>query len=251
MPSAITADGLATCLDTSLLFAAALEGLGLNPVVLLFDGHATAGVWLTRRSLAAAIEPDAMELRKAIRSGELLVFETTTVTQRPAATLEMARASAEARLAETKAHEFVAAIDIARSRSGGITPLASHSARDPVDGAAEGGVMPPPLPPLPGEGVQPREEVEVKPTTAAARIDRWQKKLLDLTLRNRLLNFVDGKKTILLSPRYLLSGGPPRRGRADPPRSRCRSRIRSAAATRRFTGTRMAASCRRASPPMR
>ena len=35
-----------------------------------------------------------------------------------------------------------------------------------------------------------------KPTTAAGRIDRWQKKLLDLTLRNRLLNFPDSNKTI-------------------------------------------------------
>jgi hypothetical protein len=41
-----------------------------------------------------------------------------------------------------------------------------------------------------------RRRSEEKPTTAAGRIDRWQKKLLDLTLRNRLLNFPDSKKTI-------------------------------------------------------
>ena len=34
------------------------------------------------------------------------------------------------------------------------------------------------------------------PTTPQARIKRWQSKLLDLTLRNRLLNFKDGKQTI-------------------------------------------------------
>lgn len=42
----------------------------------------------------------------------------------------------------------------------------------------------------------PAEIAEVKPTNAASRIDRWQKKLLDLSLRNRLLNFPDSKKTI-------------------------------------------------------
>lgn len=36
----------------------------------------------------------------------------------------------------------------------------------------------------------------MKPTSAAGRIDRWQKKLLDLTLHNKLLNFPDSKKTI-------------------------------------------------------
>lgn len=35
-----------------------------------------------------------------------------------------------------------------------------------------------------------------KPQTAQGRIDRWHRKLLDLTLRNRLLNFKSTKKTI-------------------------------------------------------
>src|SRR5690606_3833568 len=49
-PSTIAEDRLATCLDTTLLFAAAWEAAGLHPVVLLFDGHAAAGVWLTPRT---------------------------------------------------------------------------------------------------------------------------------------------------------------------------------------------------------
>ncbi len=47
-PSTIAEERLATCLDTSLLFAAALEAAGLHPIVLMFDGHAAAGVWLNR-----------------------------------------------------------------------------------------------------------------------------------------------------------------------------------------------------------
>ena len=42
----------------------------------------------------------------------------------------------------------------------------------------------------------PAENVEEKPTTATGRIDRWQRKLLDLTLRNRLLNFTESKKAV-------------------------------------------------------
>lgn len=92
----------------------------------MFDGHAAAGVWLTKRTFGNAIETDQMEVRKALASHELIVFETTGVTHRPAMTLEAAQQALEPRLAEEEAHRFVAAIGVRRARSGGITPLASH-----------------------------------------------------------------------------------------------------------------------------
>ncbi|WP_375450250.1 DUF3320 domain-containing protein [uncultured Devosia sp.] len=195
-PSTIETERLATCLDTSLLFAAALEGAGLYPVILMFNGHAAVGVWLNKRTLSSSIEHDAMEIRKALAARELLVFETTGVTHRPAMPLDAAQRLAERRLDETNAHEFVAAIDVHRARSGGITPLASH---EPLRRAATGDLTPVsalPLPITPPLGTGPAEIVEVKPTTASGRVDRWQRKLLDLTLRNRLLNFAEGRKTI-------------------------------------------------------
>jgi very-short-patch-repair endonuclease len=195
-PATIATDGLATCLDTTLLFAAALEAAGLNPVILMFEGHAAVGVWLTKRTLPNAIETDAMEIRKAMASKELIIFETTGVTHKPPMTLEQAQRVLEVRLDETQASRFVAAIDIHRSRSGGITPLASHEPLrhdTPTDLANDSTLE---LSGIPGAESLPSEWVEVKPTSPAGRIDRWQKKLLDLTLRNRLLNFPDSKKTI-------------------------------------------------------
>jgi hypothetical protein len=44
LPSMIEEQGLATCLDTALLFAAAIELAGLYPVVVFTKGHALAGV---------------------------------------------------------------------------------------------------------------------------------------------------------------------------------------------------------------
>lgn len=196
-PSMIGEERLATCLDTTLLFAAGLEAAGLHPIILMFDGHAAAGVWLAKRTFAHAIETDHMEVRKALASRELIVFETTGVTHRPAMTLEGAQRALDGRLGADEAHAFVAAIDVRRSRSGGIMPLASHEPirRNVVDEETSP-VADLPLPSAPTFGELPVETVEVKPTTAAGRIDRWQKKLLDLTLRNRLLNFPDSKKTI-------------------------------------------------------
>ncbi|MGN6424290.1 MAG: DUF3320 domain-containing protein [Asticcacaulis sp.] len=195
-PSVQIADGLATCLDTTVLLAGALEAAGLNPVLLLFSGHAAVGVWLTKRTLANTVEFDDMDIRKAIASKELLVLETTGVTHRPAMSLGQAMEVLARRLAEVETSGFVAAIDVHRARSGGITPLASHEARmDAVpDNQGEFCEVSLPQPPLAGD--LPAEWAEIKPTTANGRINRWQKKLLDLTLRNRLLNFPDTRKTI-------------------------------------------------------
>jgi len=198
-PLVVAEQRLATCLDLTLLVAAALEAAGLFPVILLFDGHAAVGVWLNQRTLSNAIETDPMEIRKALALRELMAFETTGVTQRPAMTLEAARRLIERRLEADQSAGFVAAIDIRRSRSGGITPLASHIAlkRAPEESDVEVGTAAPlPLPAAPSFEAMPTALAEEKPTTAAGRIDRWQKKLVDLTLRNRLLNFAETAKTI-------------------------------------------------------
>ncbi|WP_211870281.1 DUF3320 domain-containing protein [Neoroseomonas terrae] len=201
-PTVIAEDGLATCLDTTLLFSAALEAAGLHPVILMFDGHAAVGVWLAQKTLPGMIETDPMEVRKALASRELIAFETTGVTHRPAMTMETAECLLAPRLSEEQAGSFRAAIDVRRARSGGITPLASHEPSrrglTQAEGATVGDVTAEdlPLPAEPSFADLPAEVVEVKPVTASGRLDRWQKKLLDLTLRNRQLNFPDSAKTI-------------------------------------------------------
>lgn len=196
-PTDILEQRLGTCLDLTLLLAAALEACGLNPIILLFNGHAAVGVWLSKRTLVNAIEPDLMEIRKALALRELIVFETTGLAQRPPMVLDHARKLIESRLDESRHNEFIAAIDVRRSRSGGITPLASHATFNRTTETEEGAQPEAlPLPAAPAFDVLPADIAEEKPTSAAGRIDRWQKKLLDLTLRNRLLHFPESQKTI-------------------------------------------------------
>ncbi|MFG1344604.1 DUF3320 domain-containing protein [Xanthobacter autotrophicus DSM 431] len=197
-PSTIAATGLATCLDSTLLFAAAFEAAGLHPVLLLFEGHAAAGVWLRKRTLPEAVVGDVMEVRKALAAGELMVFETTAVTRRPVLRVEQAHGALLPRLEEGREHAFRAAIDVRRLREAGIAPLAAHEAlaATSVGEAPAGDGLDLPLPPLGREDAVEPAPMEPKPTTPEGRIERWQKKLLDLTLRNRLLNFKDSKKTV-------------------------------------------------------
>ena len=103
----------------------------------------------------------------------------------------------EDQLHENSAKRFVAAIDVSRCRSGGIAPLASHNRKTEADISSQDDLIDLPLPQHP-DFPMPADFTEEKPTTATGRIARWQSKLLDLSLRNRLLNFADNKRTVSL-----------------------------------------------------
>ena len=195
-PGRIEREGLATCLDTSLLVAAALEAIGLNPAVVFTRGHAFAGVWLTDRNFPSVAEPDITELRKAIAAREFAAFETTLLTTRPPTGFAHAVGDVRRRLSEDAEAEFETAIDIARARSAGVRPLASHTTPDGTGNTDEDNAEPPAMPPMPDFGLLPGELVDETPKTAEGRIERWQRKLLDLSLRNRLLNFRDTAQSV-------------------------------------------------------
>ena len=191
----VLSDGLATCLDTALLFASGLEAMGLNSVLVMNEGHCYTGVWLVGKTFKQLVESDCSEPRKAIAAKELIVFETTMVTHQPPGQFTDAVATAIRALSEEKEHEFVAVIDVARARMSQIRPLASHESRNnEVSKEPEAGPLP--LPASPGYDIAPAKEIAERPQTPLSRIERWQRKLLDLSLRNRLLNFRPTKQTV-------------------------------------------------------
>ena len=194
-PERIRREGLATCLDCSLLLAAAWEQAGLHPVILFSHGHAWTGVWIAKRDFGHVTEPDVVTVRKATQAKEFIPVETTLLTQRPTAGFEQAVQAGRAHLSEDREHEFLMAVDIARARSARIRPLASHVVAE--EGEAEHvEVAPAKLPDPIDFGLLPSEVIEQVPDTPKGRIERWQAKLLDLSLRNRLLNFKPSKQTV-------------------------------------------------------
>ncbi|MBU2957820.1 DUF3320 domain-containing protein [Paracoccus sp. C2R09] len=194
-PARIRSEGLATCLDSAVLLASCFEAAGLNPVILFAEGHAWAGFWLTDADFGCIAEPDVMTVRKAVDARELVMLETTHLTRRPAIAFEEAAAAGRDLVAERNEHGFLQALDIRRARAARIRPMASH--RPPEDTDPDAPVAPAALPrPLP-PGMMPASPIaDDTPRNAADRIARWQRKLLDLSLRNRLLNFRDTRQTL-------------------------------------------------------
>jgi len=190
-PDRVFSGGVATCMDLAMLVAACLEQAGLNPVVLIKKGHAWAGCWLINTTFATPTFDDGQGVRKRIASGELIAFETTALTSTPIPSLQRACEIGMDHLREED--EFIFALDVKRSRIEQIRPLPSRtdvpSANDTSDvqGRAHGIESPPALPPLDGEAFLLDEDE--RPETPEGRLARWKSKLLDLTLRNRLINF--------------------------------------------------------------
>ncbi|WP_339948029.1 DUF3320 domain-containing protein [uncultured Albimonas sp.] len=194
-PGRIRAEGLATCLDSSLLLAAAYEAAGLNPAVLFSQGHAWVGVWLRKRDFGHLTEPDVIAVRKAVQAKDFVPVETTLMTKRPTIGFEHAVDEGRRRLSEDRESEFVMAIDVTRARAARIRPLATEGEAATSD-AQEDVAAPAPLPKPIDFGLLPDELGDEAPDTPLGRIERWQRKLLDLSLRNRLLNFKDTKQSL-------------------------------------------------------
>jgi very-short-patch-repair endonuclease len=186
---------IAACLDTSLLFASCIEAMGLNAVVAVTDGHAFAGAWLINERLPVLTNDDPMDIRKRVDNRDMVLFETTLVTNSEPVTFEQAKVHARTLISEEHENDFVFVIDIAQARARQIKPLSTVEAKRDEGSSIVGAILPmpviPPLPPV-------RAEERVQEETPETRIDTWSRKLLDLTKRNSLLNFSDRAVAIKL-----------------------------------------------------
>jgi len=192
-PGTILEGGVATCLDTALLFAAALEQAGLNALIVITKGHAFAGVWLQPQEFSQLITDEVVSVRKRLDLKELLVFETTLATRVPAPNFSEAVTDAQRQINDD---DFIMALDIHRARMQRIRPLALASTLPAGTGenAVSAAEALEEAPMLPGFDV----ETASVPDTPAGKLTLWQRKLLDLTTRNRLLHLPEGAKAIRL-----------------------------------------------------
>lgn len=188
-PGDILSRKVGTCLDLTLLYASCLEQAGLNPVLALTEGHAFVGVWLVDEDFSSLVIDDPQMLRKRVQLEEMVVVETTLLTGSHPARFKQAVEAARKLIAEDAASPFEVAVDVRRARSAKIRPLdlsgGTEPAIRPVAAAATAQEV--------GEVPQFEEDLDKHREPIAERnldrLETWKRNLLDLTLRNRLLNF--------------------------------------------------------------
>jgi len=202
LPSEVLEYRMGTCLDLSLLYAACLEQANLHPLVLVVQGHALAGVWLHDEAFNEPFLEEPLRLRNHLELGEAELVDVTVVSSRPSPSFDEARGLGRRHL-EAPEH-FLCAVDVHRARKGGVRPIGTITdrARTPGEEIEGVGVSPSAAP-----GTDDLAELErlrraslerADTRRTEDRLDHWCRKLLDLTMRNRLLNFRPGKKTVAL-----------------------------------------------------
>lgn len=177
------------CIDISLLFAACLEAVDLNPILIIVRGHAFVGCWLQDDKFSEVINDDKTAITKRLSKGirEMAAVEATSVCKGNNTKFSDALNAGEAQLVQKE--DFLLSVDIKRARTLRIRPLPLLTN---------------------GTGTQLDEEA-IKQTETAAMENRfeigtiyqdellqgkqpktkqkiWERKLLDLSLRNNLLN---------------------------------------------------------------
>lgn len=200
-PDEVLNGRVGTCLDTVVVMAAALEHAGIHPLLWLIHGHAFLGYWREPLSFASTVELDAASAVNQVDLGTIGLIETTALTgdEGPDALVASMRSAREHLHGDLGHVDGV--VDVRRARKDSVLPLPAR-VRD-VDGAVQVVIYAPPTPvvatPAP---VRPAADGARRGPAPAEppRVTRWKNALLDLSLRNRLINFTDRGALSLMLP---------------------------------------------------
>lgn len=214
LPHAVLERKQGTCLDLAILYASCLEAAGLSPLLVFIQGHAFGGCWLEEETFADCMMDDISALEKRIVPGaeEILLVECTDFVSGKEADFDLALKRGKDHLLSPE--EFECAVDIRRSRGSGIRPIPLQLASQEADGAdpqsteSKSAHAPTALDhSLMGRVVESKEPIPL------SKQKLWERKLLDFSLRNPLLNFRASKNAFQLMTADLgeledsLSGG--------------------------------------------
>ena len=193
LPEKVVSEKLATCIDSTLLMASCLESMGIHPLLVMMKGHILLGAWLVDRICANALSDDSAFLLKGSADGinEIVLVETMGVTNNM--TFEQAENQAESTLRKEE-DNFSFFIDVARSRMEGVRPL---PLRVQSDGRWQ----------VRNEGLKhrvaderiaekDRYDVKIDQGVKLTKQQLWERKLLDISLRNNLTNLRIGKRVL-------------------------------------------------------
>lgn len=188
---------LGTCLDMALLYASCLESIGIHPLIVITKNHAFAGAWLVPETFPDTIIDDASFLTKRTADGinEILLVETTGMNQ---GAMDFDAAVKFAGNQFVQLGDFVLALDVKRTRFTGIRPLPQR-----VLNGLNWEILQEDIPvvdemKLKPEDLNPYDLSGISSDIQVTKQLLWERKLLDLSLRNNLLNVRVTKNTLQL-----------------------------------------------------
>ncbi|MGB8451557.1 MAG: DUF3320 domain-containing protein [Anaerocolumna sp.] len=191
---------MGTCLDLSLLYASCLEAAGLHPMIIFQKGHSFVGCWLEEQCFAECVQDDISMITKRIAEGinEICLVECTCYVAGKTIMFDDAVKIANNSINNSDQFEFL--IDVKRTRGSGIRPIPLQKAvysGEFADIDKDSGVVDFSTTEAPKE-LEVFEKIKHVEHIDITRQQIWERKLLDLSLRNTLVNFRVTKNTIQL-----------------------------------------------------
>ena len=204
LTDSVLAQKLGTCLDMALLYASCLEAIGLNALLIIARGHAFAGAWLVPETFPDATIDDVSLLTKRTAEGiyDITLVETTCMNMGQHSDFDDAVKSANGKL--TDSSKFILAIDVKRARHSGIRPVPQRVLNGQIweieeDTALYNKDTAYATP----QSINPYDLSGNETQTVITKQLLWERRLLDLSLRNNLLNIRITKNTLQLIPANL------------------------------------------------
>ncbi len=190
-PKDVIGDRIGTCLDLTVVMAACLEQAGIRPLLWIVQGHAFLGWWRVERDLGTIALTDPNEAINYVDLKQMGLVETTMLTKRLQA-VDFDTASRVNRVEQLADPSTVlGVVDVWRARRNAVYPLPAQARAD--DGTSYVVEYSPAQHSAPtlvvtgGRASTPGGAAEKVPP----RVTAWKNALLDLTLRNQLLNFTN------------------------------------------------------------
>ena len=197
LPYQVLESKLGNCVELTILFASVLEAIGINTGLIIQKGHAFLAVWLVDDCYQHGICDDVSFIEKKCSKGinEMIVLETTMATHEDTV-FDKALQTASAQLADMA--KFQMMIDVKRCRLENYRPMPSRVLADGrwvLDKGVEHDSC----------SIDIKEcsrydlsNIKVIGARELSRMDIWERKLLDFSLRNNMLNLYLRQKAIQL-----------------------------------------------------
>lgn len=200
-----------TCIDLSIAYAAIAQQCGLHPVIILIRGHALVGVSTREFGLKEPVFTSPETINNYLRSGQIIAFDAAYYESELSFTDNVKRT--RTMLVD---YPILGMIGVVESHRDGIRPLPSSTAPSP--GVLDASSGTPDAKPhsdvlsavrdISTELSQLAPNSEIDDTfldaddPSPARVQRWKRELLDLSLNNRLLNLKAGSEVLEFELRH-------------------------------------------------
>ncbi|MCQ2299043.1 MAG: DUF4011 domain-containing protein [Bacteroidales bacterium] len=196
LPEQVLSSKLGNCIELTILFASVLEAIGINSAVIIQKGHAYLAVWLVDDCCQYSVCDDVSYVEKKCSNGigEMLVVESTKITDEKTS-FEEAIKIANRNLADISLFEMM--VDIRRCRLEGIRSMPQRIMNNgnwelqDVEGVEHDECV---------LDVKEPSRYDLSKVVGSerelSRLDIWERKLLDFSLRNNMLNLYLRQKAI-------------------------------------------------------